>query len=303
MKVESQSKKNFNVFMLIVGVFLILYTISVISLILLGVMTSLKTDLELDFNRFGLPGMYGENGKLSLQFSNYSQLWDLLAIKVSQKSGGTRYVYLEEMFLNGILYALGSALLQAFVQYIMAYISSRFKYKFCSVFYWIVIFTMVFPTVGTTASGLYIAKLFNLDDSILGMWVMKSNFLGVYFLVFYAQLSVFPKDYSEAAKIDGAGNFSVMMKIMFPMVRNTFVTIVLLLFVNYWNDYTTPMLYMPNVPTIAYGLYWLCFEGSNNVTIPSTMAGCISMVVPMLILFLFLHKRLMGNLSMGGLKE
>lgn len=303
MKAEQQEKRRFNVFMLIVGIFLAVYTVSVIALIALGVMTSLKTDLELDFNRFGLPGLYGSNGSLAFQFSNYTNLLDILKIKVSLKAGGTRDVYIEEMFLNGLLYALGSALIQCFVQYIMAYISARFKYKVCAVFYWIVIFTMVFPTVGTTASGLYIAKLFNLNDSILGMWVMKCNFLGVYFLVFYAQLSVFPKDYSEAAKIDGAGNFTVMMKITFPMVKNTFITIVLLLFVSFWNDYTTPMLYMPNVPTIAFGMYWLCFEGSNGITIPTTMAGCITMLVPMLILFLFLHKRLMGNLSMGGLKE
>lgn len=292
--------------MIIVGAILVIYVISAFVLLIWSMITSLKSDLELDFNRFGLPGMYGENPHLNLQFQNYVNVFKYFFIKVTLRSGGTKYVAIEEMFLNGLLYALGSAVVQAFVQYLMAYVSARFKYKGCKIFYWIVIFTMVLPTVGTTASGLYIAKILGLTDSIIGMYIMKANFLGVYFLVMYAQLKAFPKDFSEAAKIDGAGNFSVMMRITFPLIKNTFITVVLLLFVQYWNDYTTPMLYMPNVPTLAFGLYWLCLENSVTAVIknvPSAMAGCMMMLIPMLILFLFTHKRLMGNLSMGGLKE
>lgn len=306
METKTRKKKNINVLMIIVGAILVIYVISAFVLLIWSMITSLKSDLELDFNRFGLPGMYGENPHLNLQFQNYVNVFKYFFIKVTLRSGGTKYVAIEEMFLNGLLYALGSAVVQAFVQYLMAYVSARFKYKGCKIFYWIVIFTMVLPTVGTTASGLYIAKILGLTDSIIGMYIMKANFLGVYFLVMYAQLKAFPKDFSEAAKIDGAGNFSVMMRITFPLIKNTFITVVLLLFVQYWNDYTTPMLYMPNVPTLAFGLYWLCLENSVTAVIknvPSAMAGCMMMLIPMLILFLFTHKRLMGNLSMGGLKE
>lgn len=306
METKTRKKKNINVLMIIVGAILVIYVISAFVLLIWSMITSLKSDLELDFNRFGLPGMYGENPHLNLQFQNYVNVFKYFFIKVTLRSGGTKYVAIEEMFLNGLLYALGSAVVQAFVQYLMAYVSARFKYKGCKIFYWIVIFTMVLPTVDTTASGLYIAKILGLTDSIIGMYIMKANFLGVYFLVMYAQLKAFPKDFSEAAKIDGAGNFSVMMRITFPLIKNTFITVVLLLFVQYWNDYTTPMLYMPNVPTLAFGLYWLCLENSVTAVIknvPSAMAGCMMMLIPMLILFLFTHKRLMGNLSMGGLKE
>ncbi|MGN1077294.1 MAG: ABC transporter permease subunit, partial [Candidatus Gallimonas sp.] len=126
-----------------------------------------------------------------------------------------------------------------------------------------------------------------------------------YFLVFYAQLRAFPKDYSEAAYIDGAGNFTVMMRIIFPLVRGTFFTVTLLLFINSWNDYTTPMLYMPNVPTLSYGLYYYTFvlKNSSTQSFPMRMAGCIVMMLPILAVFLVFHKRLIGNVSMGGIKE
>ena len=303
---KTRRKRKVNVLMIVTAVVLGIYVLSTFVLLGWGALTSLKSDLELDFNRYGLPGMYGENPHFDPQFVNYANVFRYFFIKVTLRSGGTKYVAMEEMFLNGLLYALGSAIIQAFVQYLMAYISARFKYRGCKIFYWIVIFTMILPTVGTTASGLYIAKIFGLTDSIIGMYIMKANFLGVYFLVMYAQLKAFPRDFSEAAKIDGAGNFTVMMRITFPLVKNTFITVVLLLFVQYWNDYTTPMLYMPNVPTLAFGLYWLCLENSVTAIIknvPSSMAGCIMMLIPMLILFLFTHKRLMGNLSMGGVKE
>lgn len=306
MKNESYKKRKFNPFMLVAGIILGLYVVSVFALLIWGVLTSFKSNLEIDFNLFGLPGMYGKNPKLDFKFENYANIFRYFYIQINLRDGGKKYVGIAEMFMNGLLYAFGAALIQAFVQYLIAYISSRFNYKGCKIFYWVVLFTMIFPTVGTTASGLYVAKTLHLDDSILGMYVMKSNFLGVYFLILYAQLAAFPKDYSEAARIDGAGNWTVMMNITFPLVRNTFLTITLLLFVAYWNDYQTPMLYMPNVPTLAFGLYWLCLENSVAIEIkntPSALAGCVMMLIPMLILFACLHKRLMGNLSMGGLKE
>ena len=127
----------------------------------------------------------------------------------------------------------------------------------------------------------------------------------MYFLVFYETLRAFPKDFAEAAYIDGAGNFTVMIKIMAPLSATTYFTIALLLFVQFWNDYTTPMLYMPNVPTLAYGLYYFVdLSRINEVNSqPMRLAACIMMVIPTLALFLAFHNKLLSNVTIGGVKE
>ena len=293
---KKKTKKQFSVVMLILGIILLLHAISFLVPLGWSVLTSLKGKLEFRTNMFGLPKNW--------LFSNYSTVWKTFFIPV-EAGATTRRVFMTEMLLNSILYAVGCALVQTTVQFIMAYVSARFRYKYGAIVYAIVIFALAFPLIGNNASGLALATRLGLVDNILGMYLMKAYFLGMYFLVFYAQLKAFPKDFDEAAAIDGAGNFTIMWKIMFPMVVNTFFTIALLLFIAYWNDYTTPMLYMPNKPTLAYGLYY--FSDLNRIasvsTTPMKLAACVMLMAPILIIFLIFHNRLIGNISIGGLKE
>ena len=282
--------------MLILGIILLIHSISFIVPLVWSVLTSLKDKLEFRVNMFGLPRNW--------LFSNYGAVWKTFAISV-QAGATTRKVFMVEMLFNSIMYAVGCALVQTTVQYVMAYVSSRFKYKFGKIVYAVVIFALAFPLVGGNASGLALADRLGLRNTFWGMYLMKAYFLGMYFLVFFAQLKAFPKDFDEAAAIDGAGNFTIMWRIIFPMVANTFFTIALLLFISYWNDYTTPMLYMPQLPTLAYGLYYysdLIRTGSISAP-PFKLAACVMLMAPILVIFLIFHNRLIGNISIGGLKE
>ena len=280
MSKKNKVKKQFSVVMLILGIVLTLYVISFIVPLIWCLLSSVKEKFEFKFNIFGLPKQW--------LFSNYSTVFQYFLVEV--KVGATsRNADALEMLGYSILYALGSALVQTTVQFVMAYVSARYKTKFGSLVYGIVIFALAFPIVGGNASGLAIAEKLNLKDSILGMYLMKAYFLGMYFLVFFAQLKVFPKDFNEAAEIDGASQFTIMWRIIFPMVKTTFFTIVLLLFINYWNDYTVPMLYMPNKPTLSYGLFEFTHLGAENdvATTPMKLAACMMLMLPILTVFIF----------------
>jgi len=147
------------------------------------------------------------------------------------------------------------------------------------------------------------AKAIGLFDHIWGLWIMKANFLGMYFLVFYNMFKQLPMAYTEAAKIDGAGNMSVLIKIVLPLVRNTFFTVMLINFIGFWNDYQTPLIYLPSFPTIALGMYHMASTTENGLsTVPMRMTGAMLMLIPILVLFLAFHKRLLGNLTIGGIK-
>ena len=109
--------------------------------------------------------------------------------------------------------------------------------------------------------------------------------------------------YTEAAKIDGAGNLAVLLRIILPLVRNTFFTVMLINFIAFWNDYQTPLIYMPSYPTIALGMFYMASTTENGLsTVPMRMTGAMLMLIPILVLFLCFHKRLLGNLTVGGIK-
>ena len=114
-----------------------------------------------------------------------------------------------------------------------------------------------------------------------------------------------PKDFDEAAYIDGAGNFAIFFKIIFPISVGTYVTIALINFISFWNDYTTPLIYMPNIPTVAYGLYGFIQESTegDKVGTPIKLAACMLVFIPNFVIFLVFRNKLIGNISMGGLKE
>ena len=145
--------------------------------------------------------------------------------------------------------------------------------------YTVVVVTMVLPVVGNTASELQLVKALGIFDTIPGNWIQKFNFLGMYYLVFYATFRGIPNDFAEAAYVDGAGETHVMVRIIFPLVANIFVTVMLIKFIGFWNDYQTPLLFLPTHPTIAYGVYYLTvsfaafFPVCSEETSPSTVVG------------------------------
>lgn len=210
------------------------------------------------------------------------------------------------LLFNTLLYTVGSAFVSTFVPCITAYAVARFshKFKWLNVFTYIVLVTMIIPIVGSTPSEIEIATALGLYDSIWGMFILKSNFLGMYYLIFLGAFNSMPKGFEEAAKMDGAGNFTVFFKIYLPLVFTTFSTIMLIKGISFWNDYQTPNLYLPTQKTLAQ--FFFGFINSDSTAIsytPMKLVGAMILIVPILLLFVFLNKKVMGNLSLGGLKE
>ena len=72
----------------------------------------------------------------------------------------------------------------------------------------------------------------------------------------------------------------------------------------FWNDFQTPLLYLPTYPTLAYWLYRFTENTKVELSfVPVKAAGAMLLVVPIFILFAAFNKKMMGNLSLGGLKE
>lgn len=272
---------------------LIVYTICLFCPIIWGVITSFKSQTDFRINIIGLPSEW---------VWNYSAVYERFTIPVFT-DGGTQNITMLQMFLNSILYAVGCAFFSTLIPCITSYLCACYDYALSKVIYLIVIVTMVLPIVGSMPSEIRVARALGVYDQFWGMWLLKANFLGMYFIVFYNQFKAMPKAYSEAARIDGAGNWRIMTSIMFPLIRNTFMTVMLIKFIEFWNDYQTPLIYLPTKPTISLGVYHMAYTTINELsTVPMRMTIAVIALVPVLILFLCCHKRLLGNLTLGGIK-
>ena len=291
---EDRSVSNI-VFRIVCFTVLALYTLTLVVSFGWGIMNTFKDKLDYSMDALGIPPFW--------TLENYQMAFEYFYVGVETATGGQRHVQIPEMVLNTVLYAGGCSFVQTAACCLMAYACARFSYKFCGVIYTIVIITMALPIVGALPSEVQMLTSLGLYDTIPGTWLLAFNFLGMYFLVFHAAFKALPKDYSEAAQIDGAGNYRIFFTIMLPLVRFTFFTIMLLKFITYWNEFQTALVYIPNHPTISFGLYKYQFSGKTAVSsTPHRLAGCMIVFVPIFIVFLCFHKRLIGNVSMGGIK-
>ena len=274
-------------------VILLLYSFMFIYLFIWGGMTSFKGILEFSKDPLSIPKEW--------HFENYKTAFDYFYVRLS---GINEYVYLEQMALYSIIYAGGCAFMQTLATSIVAYATARFDFKLSKIIYATVLVLMVLPIIGSLPSEIQLTKNLGLYDTLFGPLILKFNFIGMYYLVFYATFRGVSKAYTEAAKIDGASNMRIMTQIIFPLIKNTFLTVMLINFVAYWNDYQTPMVYIPSYPTMAYGLYLYNFSTISAISdTPMKIAGCMIVFLPILIVFTVFQKRLMGNISMGGVKE
>ena len=226
-------------------------------------------------------------------------------------SGNVMRVSLIEVGINSIVYALGGSLVNATVTCLMAYLSAKYAYAYSKLIYSIVIVVMVIPVVGAQASEIEVLTMLKLYNTRFGFLILKAGFVGMYFLVFYETFKGMPMTYNEAAMIDGASDWYVMTRICMPLAVNVFTTVALITFIQYWNDYQMAMLYMPSYPTLAYFLFKVQ-HASNNIKVdgrsynpanaPMRMMATVVLMTPILIIFIALHEKLMGNLSIGGIK-
>lgn len=289
-KKKSNKKFHFNIFLGIGFVLLLIYTISLFVPFAWALLTSFKNRIDFVLDPVGFPKHF--------EFANYKLAFEKLFVAVGQEK-----VYLAELLVNSVVYATLAAFMLTFTPCITAYACSRFRFKLGKIIYLVALVTFFLPIVGNLPSQLQMVRELNIFDSLIGLVILKGHFNGLYFFIFYGAFQGLPKDYEDAAYIDGASRFAVLTKINLPLMRNTIAAVFILCFVTCWNEYTTPMLFLPSFPTVSYGLYKFQFStDQQTVTVPLQMTACIIVIIPIFVMFMFFKNKMMGNITVGGIK-
>lgn len=298
-KLKTFGKRKLSVFELIVMVLLIAYCVAVVALLVWGFMTSFRTDQSVAQRPWA---MFED-----LTIDNYLEVFDNFKT-FKYVDGGTRTVYFEEMFLNSLLYAGGGALMQTLCTAIVAYLTAKYDNLCSKIVHYTVIVTLSLPIVGNLASMLQISKALGLFDNIVGSWIMKFGFNNIYYLIFYAFFKKVPWEYAESTFLDGGNHYTVFFRIMLPLAMPLIATVFLLNFIQYWNDFETPYMFLPNHTTAGIMLYMSIIGGGGSWSGPSPipltpqLAAAFMVFLPIFVLFLVFRNKIMGNLSEGGIK-
>ena len=111
-----------------------------------------------------------------------------------------------------------------------------------------------------------------------------------------------PREYDEAAHIDGAGYFAVYWRILLPMIKPALISVLLFSFINAWNDFLHPLVYLSSESKFTLSLGLRVFMGMYNAEWHYMMAATTMVVAPVIVVFFIGQKYIVEGIVMSGLK-
>ncbi|MBQ7995045.1 MAG: carbohydrate ABC transporter permease [Bacilli bacterium] len=231
--------------------------------------------------------------------SSWSMGWTNLETALTKTMMGSTIF---EMTLRSLWLSLAGTILSLLSASSIAYVVAKYKFFGRNFLYLLAIMVMVVPTIGSTSATYKLIGDLNLFDNPIALLLLYSGGFGFQFLLLYGAYKSISWSYAEAAFIDGANDFSVYFRIMIPMVFPSMLPLGILNFIGFWNDYFTPYLYLKNKPTLAVGLQAFVNQMEYDANWPALFALMLFSMIPIIILFLVFQKKIMANVTTGGLK-
>lgn len=185
---------------------------------------------------------------------------------------------------------------------LVAYGFARLRFPGRNILFLIMLSTLMIPYQVTLVPRFIMFAKLGLINSY---WpLILPAFTGTPFLIFLVRqyMMSIPFDLDEAAYIDGATRFDVFWRIILPLARPALMLVIVFTFIDVWNDFLQPLIYLndPEMFTVSLGLSF--FQGARETNWNLLMAGSVLAMLPPLFLFFFAQKQLIGGISVEGLK-
>lgn len=283
--------KKFQTYKIFIYAALILFAISILIPIAWVFMASLKTETELMSNNpFALPA--------KMIWENFSKAWNKARMK--------DYLF-SSVFVTGaslfwlLLFALPAS-----------YALARYKF-FGQKFLNILFMAGLFININYIALPIFL-MFFNLEKTLNLTQVFLNNRL-VLSIVYAASSLPFttyllssyfrtiPQDYEEAAAIDGSGYWQTMVRIMFPMAKPSIITVIMFQFLSFWNEYVLAFTFLNKEnATLPVGVRFLMADSRSQSETGVMYAGLVIVMVPVLLFYIIVQKKILEGMTVGGLK-
>ncbi|MCM2676339.1 carbohydrate ABC transporter permease [Alkalicoccobacillus plakortidis] len=205
---------------------------------------------------------------------------------------------------NSIFTAVVIVLFQVVLSCMLAYALTQLKFWGQHLLFMAILASYMLPAAATYVPSYVILARLGLLDTLSG--IIVSNIASVFciFMIRQAFLQV-PREMIEAARADGAGDWQILWKIMFPMAKSSIFTVALISFVQMYNNYLWPSLIVSSQEKylITVGLrQFFTAQGTFASQWPLIMAANVFAVAPLIILFIVLQKWFVKGISDNGVK-
>ena len=212
-------------------------------------------------------------------------------------------VSLGRYFLNTLIFTVITTGLMLLVIVFAAFAFARLKFRGKNLLFTLFLSLMMIPNELVIITNFVTITDWGLRNTFLGL-ILPSVTSVFYIYLLKENFELIPEELYKAAKVDGTSDLKYLFKVMIPICQPTIVTIVILKVIECWNSYIWPRLITDDEAyfLVSNGIQEIRENGFGRENIPAMMAAVVVISLPLIVLFLIFHKKIMAGVSRGGTK-
>ena len=212
-------------------------------------------------------------------------------------------VNLAGYFGNTVLFTVITTGIMLFVTILAAYAFARLKFKGKNIVFTLFLSLMMIPNELVVITNFVTITNWNLRNTFMGL-ILPSITSVFYIYLLKENFEQVPEELYKAAKVDGLSDWEYLWKVLLPVCSPTVVTITILKVIECGNSYVWPRLITDNEKyyLVSNGIQEIRENGFGRENIPAMMAAVVVISIPLIILFLLFHNKIMEGVKRGGTK-
>ncbi len=199
-------------------------------------------------------------------------------------------------FWNSVMYTLPIMIFQTLVASLAAYGFARFQSKFRSAILFVYIIIMLMPYQVTLVPNFLVAEKLGTLDTIWAI-ILPGIFSPFAVFLLTKAMKRVPSAVVEAAKLDGCNEFQIFYKIYMPLCKNIIYSVMILVFIDYWNMVEQPLVLMKNEDMYPLSVF---LSKINSAEVGIAFAVAVIYMIPTLLIFLYGEQYLVEGIANSG---
>ncbi|MEI6799099.1 MAG: carbohydrate ABC transporter permease [Pseudomonadota bacterium] len=203
---------------------------------------------------------------------------------------------------NTLIYAVPAAIATVVASSLVAYGFAIIKWPGRNGVFVLVLATMMLPTQVTLIPLYVIFAKLGWVNTFLPL-VVPTLFGSPFFIFLLRQFFLgIPKDLIDAARIDGASELKILLQIVVPLSTPALITVGLLTFIDKWNDFYGPLIYLQDKSLYPLSRAVQVFQSAHRQDWPQSMAAAVVVALPLVLLYFFAQRKFVEGITLTGQK-
>lgn len=206
-------------------------------------------------------------------------------------------------FVNTVIFTVATTAIMLVVTILAAFAFARLDFKGKDIAFTVFLSLMMIPNELVVITNYVTITNLDMRNTFMGL-ILPSVTSVFYIYLLKENFAQIPDELYRAAKVDGTSDFRYLRKVMIPICRPTIITITILKVIECWNSYVWPRLITDEEAyfLVSNGIQEIRENGFGRENIPAMMAAVVVISIPLIVLFLIFHKKIMEGVSRGGTK-